>query len=174
MPAPYSNRRATVGCDRQRPLPPAQAHPARPDRTALGRVLESLERRSAGGRQPPRRLALAAALRRGGYRRSAARQGADVDEFAEFLGRLDTGPSRHGSSGVRTNGIGACNSKSRKPAPSPVVARLLTPLRRCTVPERCRALSRILAAGACLPTQTSGRCNPWTDPRRHARATCSR
>ena len=51
------NRRGTAGCDHQRPLPLAKAHPTRPHRPALGRALECPRGRPAGGRQPTGRVA---------------------------------------------------------------------------------------------------------------------
>lgn len=78
------SRHDPAHCDRRGSIAPAQAYPARPHRPALGPALECPRRRSASGRQPPGRVALAAALCRGGRRRSAARQDTSARDTTPF------------------------------------------------------------------------------------------
>ena len=73
-------RLAVMASDRYRPL----KHIQRAHCPAFGRTLECPGCRPAGGRQPQGRAALAAALRRGGCRRSAARQGPSARHAAPF------------------------------------------------------------------------------------------
>ena len=78
------SRHDPAHCDRRGSIAPAQARPARPHRPALGRAPKRPGRCPASGRQPPGRVALAAALCRGGRRRSAARQVTSARDTTPF------------------------------------------------------------------------------------------
>ncbi len=83
---------------------------------------------------------------------------ATVDEFSELLGRLDAALAGHGVPWVRISRIGASQSKARKPAPCPVVAR------------RPREAALGPGAGATRragPHVGTGCRRPRTHPRRH-------
>lgn len=58
------SRRDPARCDRAGSIAPTQTHPACPHRPALSRASKRPRCGPAGGRQPPGRVALAAALRR--------------------------------------------------------------------------------------------------------------
>lgn len=92
-------RLVAIASDRSRPL-----KQARRARIVLlsARAPEGPGRRPAGGRQPPGRVALAAALRRGWRRRSAARQDTSA-RHPRWTFRSDHRPRIHES--MRINGL---------------------------------------------------------------------
>lgn len=151
------DRLCTAGCDRQRPLSPAQTYPARRHRPALGRAPECPGRRPAGGRQPSGRVALAAALRRGGRRGSAARQDASA---------RDTTPSdRDGRRGPGADLLGAAGRGHALDRPGrgsrsrDLVARRAADLGRSPPPAASPAHVQALARSR-LRRQGRGRSRP--------------